>query len=137
MQAYTLLDEVAESVLNVLYVSAVSVRDGGALVRLLTPPGKPWHFSTLWHQCLLPSLNSHRLGALAFHIEALCRLSRSPIECIIAGMDLTGPRCLVSAHLQVDLVDIMGCSQCSRMSHLFRWLPKSSDCHKRGISGQV
>jgi len=41
MQAYTLLDELAESVLSVLYVSAVSVRDGGALVRLLTPPGKP------------------------------------------------------------------------------------------------
>lgn len=40
MQAYTLLDELAESK-NVLYVSAVSVRDGGALVRLLIPPGKP------------------------------------------------------------------------------------------------
>ena len=41
MQVYTLLDEVAERILNVLYVTAVSVQDGGALVRLLTPPGKP------------------------------------------------------------------------------------------------
>ena len=77
--------------LNAEVCDAESVRDGGALVQLLTLPGK------LWSHCR----DGGHLKSLSY--LALCRGYWYPgmsltLFILVAGMDLTGPRCLVSAH---------------------------------------
>ena len=79
---------------------AESVRDGGALVQPLTPPGKPWsHCEDDRHlvKSVPPSLCS---GAGIPFLDAVHR--------VIAGLDLTGLRCSVSAyphHVCLDVYD--------------------------------